>query len=150
MATSTPRCKTFQLSGAVVGQSGAAGTTYSDISIKNKSTKSCYLQGHPTGRFLANKSPIGAGSTYAAQGSTQAKVTLKPGKHAYVRLAVANASNWPSTCKPVRADAVLLTLPKTTAKLSVPLGKVRTNVCENKNDQQLGLSQFLTKRTTAH
>lgn len=102
-------------------QSGAAGTIYQTMALKNTSSKKCTISGYPTA-FLYGADGYALGSAAAARPQpAPATITLEPNESANAVLGYPQAGNFdPGICS-AKSTALKLYLPSATTPLQVPL-----------------------------
>jgi len=95
----TPRCRTSDLAGSIVRTSGAAGTTYDTVALKNSSSVPCELTGFP-GVSLVDASGTQIGQpAMRNSGSTPSSVTINGGSSGYFQVGFPNPGNFsPGKC----------------------------------------------------
>ncbi|MGN8050415.1 DUF4232 domain-containing protein [Curtobacterium sp. 22159] len=92
--------------GEEAGSGGAAGSTYTHLTLENTGTTSCTLQGWPGVSFVGGGTgtQIGAAASQD-RASAHPTVTLAPGQEAVAPLKITNAQDYPSAkCHPVTPD----------------------------------------------
>lgn len=105
----TARCAAGSLRvGEEAGSGGAAGSTYTHLTLENTGSATCTLQGWPGVSFVGNGTgkQIGAAATQD-RSSAHPTVTLAPGQVAVAPLKVTNAQDYPAAkCDPVTPDGL--------------------------------------------
>ena len=124
---SGPRpCATSQLSLALSGASGAAGSTYITLDLRNTSAAACTLTGYPGVSYVAGSSgaQVGAAATRDTS-SPVTTVTVGAGQTARSQLRLVNPYDFdPSTCKIVDISGFRVYPPgQTTAAFVADSGK---------------------------
>ena len=102
-------------------QSGAAGTIYQTMILKNTSDKKCTIGGYPTA-FLYGTEGYALGSAAAARPQpAPTTITLEPNESANTVLGYPQAGNFnPGVCS-AKSTALKLYLPSAVTPLQVPL-----------------------------
>jgi hypothetical protein len=110
------RCAAAALRGSVQASDGAAGTIYTTTGLRNRSDRSCTVEGVPQVRLLGDQGqPLTAPSV--AAGPAGAVVVLRPGAEARFTFSRPNACD-----RAVVGSRVLVTLPHGRGTLVVDLG----------------------------
>lgn len=132
----TPRCFSSSLTPMIGQSSGAAGTTYITLEIRNHSTSSCTLSGTPTalpgnvpkvGPHWISVGPPSSKLTFAGRGGN---VIIRPGKIASVELGISTAGNYsPSTCGPKMVSGVEIIFSPTKSAVYLTYRLPRQAVC---------------------
>lgn len=100
-AAATPLCTTSQLRLTLGAPSGAAGSAYYPLQLRNVGSAACELLGYPGVSFLgADRQQLGPAAERQPSDSTT-KVVLAPGGYAHATLRLVNSHNYPdTTCGP--------------------------------------------------
>lgn len=115
---SVPRCLARQLAFSLGPPSGAAGTSFYALRIRNTSSSACWVSGIPLVRALraTNGAPVGPLARRLTLNGNGTALRLSPGARASAALGVANAGNWPSaSCAPALARALRVSMPGVSA-----------------------------------
>lgn len=124
-------CQVAQLTVAVSGSSGAAGSIYSTYSLTNSSSSTCTLYGYPGMLLLSGSGqalPTNVVRTSQWEGIqiTPATVSLAPGQAAWFNTLTSDVTQATTTCS--QATQVEVTPPTNTAHAVV---QNRMRVCDN-------------------
>jgi hypothetical protein len=125
-ATAVPRCREgLDLRIGLGTSEGAAGSIYQDLTFKNITGHSCYLDGHPGVSYVgANGNQVGPSATRT--GSVK-DVVVKAGHTAYATLRIVQYLNF-SGCSVASVTGLRVYPPGSTAAAYVPMpGKTCTN-----------------------
>ncbi|WP_419994107.1 DUF4232 domain-containing protein [Streptomyces boninensis] len=122
-ATTTPTCRTSQLSAALGGQEAGAGNIYQHLVLTNKSSTACALKGYP-GVSLLDAAGKQLGPTATREAKGYGTVTLAPGATASNTLHTLNRHG---KCLPASAQ-VRVYPPANRASLVIP-GEI--TICGN-------------------
>lgn len=134
-------CKAADLSGALDNSGGgAAGHVYYKLSVKNKTTKSCILDGYPGVSMVvaADKKALGAPADRDSSAPSKGAITLAPGESAAAVLRYTQAANY-QNCQQVFADAVMVYPPSATDTLLIPQN---LTACSNADIKLLTIGAF--------
>ncbi len=104
-----PHCDAGQLALSIGAPSGAAGTSYYPLRVRNTATVACAIWGIPLVRAWATPTgaPVGPVARRLSLPGYGAMMRLAPGASASVALGVGNVGNWPATrCSPATARAL--------------------------------------------
>lgn len=106
-APAVTTCTSSNLSAAIVsGSGGAAGSTYVNLSLTNKGSSTCTLQGWPGVSLVGSGNGTQLGKAAKLdRSSAHATVSLKAGASAQAQLQIVQADNYErSQCKPAKGD----------------------------------------------
>lgn len=118
--TALSACGTAALSASLGQPSGAAGTTYYFLLVKNVSTHACTVYGYPGVSLVESASGAQVGRSATRVTAQEQTVTLEPGASARAILGVAVAQNYPtSTCQPTKVGGLLVYPPNQSSALYV-------------------------------
>ena len=131
-------CTSAGLAGAVGHGSGAAGTSYYQLELRNTSPGTCYEQGF-AGVSLIDSSGRQIGAPADEVSAAEPKVVLSPGQTAYAALAVAEAGNYPSSCEMKPSVELRVYPPNQRASLTIAF---RSQGCANSADKLLHIQPF--------
>ncbi|HEU5033200.1 MAG TPA: DUF4232 domain-containing protein [Mycobacteriales bacterium] len=126
--SSTPTCRTGDLSVRLGPAEGAAGSVYAPLVFTNTGTARCRLSGYPGVSYVApgNGHQVGAAATRSAQHPAQA-VVLAPGGHAAAVVQMVNVMNYPDRrCRPTATSGLRVYPPGNTAATYVAFGRDRS------------------------
>jgi hypothetical protein len=113
-------CSTDALAASLAEPSGAAGTTYYQLRLKNVSTHSCTVYGYPGVSLVKSATGPQIGRSATRQPGTETTLTLQPGQFAEATLGIEVAQNYSaSTCQPTKAGGVLVYPPNQRAALFI-------------------------------
>ncbi|HET9123582.1 MAG TPA: DUF4232 domain-containing protein [Solirubrobacteraceae bacterium] len=131
-------CTSSDLAGTVGHGSAAAGTAYYQLELRNTSAGTCYEQGYAgVSQLGLGGHQIGAAADEVA--AAEPRVVLAPGQIAYATLAVADAGNYPSSCRPGPSPQLRVYPPNQTTSLTIAL---RSEGCANRADKLLQIKPF--------
>jgi Protein of unknown function (DUF4232) len=118
-ATSAPRCREgLDLRIGLGTSEGAAGSVYQDLTFRNISGRSCYLDGHPGVSWVGSHGTrVGPAATRT--GSVK-EVVLKAGSTAYATLRIVNYRNF-SPCTKAAVAGLRVYPPGSTAAAFVAM-----------------------------
>ncbi|RAN76058.1 hypothetical protein B5P43_23965 [Bacillus sp. SRB_336] len=124
MATGASRalCTAASLKGAVDDTGGgAAGHIYMKLTLTNKSSSTCILNGYPGVSLVkaGTTNALGAPADRDASAPSKGPITLAPGKGATAVLAYTQAGNYPG-CSRVQADGIMVYPPSAYDELVIP------------------------------
>jgi hypothetical protein len=115
-----PRCRTADLSGALGGSNGAAGTIYRWLTLTNRSSATCHLHGYPGVSLVdASGNQLGEPAT-ENRGVAPATVLLHGGGKAYAAIGFPNPGNFPPGKCSAKATNLRVYPPGDTRSLLVP------------------------------
>ncbi|HEX3828617.1 MAG TPA: DUF4232 domain-containing protein [Sporichthyaceae bacterium] len=125
-ATSVPRCREgLDLRIGLGNSEGAAGSIYQDLTFKNITGHSCYLDGHPGVSYVGSTGNQ-VGSSATRTGSVK-DVVVKAGHTAYATLRIVQYLNFPN-CTVATVDGLRVYAPGSTAAAFVAMsGKTCSN-----------------------
>lgn len=131
-------CTSSDLAGTVGHGSAAAGTAYYQLALRNTSADTCYEQGYAgVSQLGLGGHRIGAAADEVS--AAEPRVVLAPGQTAYATLAIADAGNYPSSCRPGPSPQLRVYPPNQTASLTIAL---RSEGCANRADKLLHIKPF--------
>ena len=101
--------------------SGAAGTIYQPLEVKNTSKKSCKVSGYPT-VFLYGSNGYALGNAAAQTPQpAPAAIILGPGEMAHTTVGFPQAGNFdPGICSSSKSTSIRIFMPGATASLEMP------------------------------
>lgn len=112
-ATGAAACTTSALATTLGASSGAAGTIYWTLIVRNRSRRPCRLAGIPSVqpvRSATSRVAVGPPATVAPMPGRGRTMTLRPNARASVVLGLGQTANYPtSRCRPMRAEAFVVT-----------------------------------------
>lgn len=102
--------------------SGAAGTIYQNMDIKNTGSNSCTVAGYPTAFLYGSDGyALGNGAAASPQPAPES-ITLASGETAHTTLGFPQAGNFdPGICSNNKSTTLKLYMPGATTSLDVPL-----------------------------
>ncbi|WP_113716735.1 DUF4232 domain-containing protein [Arthrobacter dokdonensis] len=115
-------CTAASLKGSVDDTGGgAAGHIYMKLTLTNKSSSTCILNGYPGVSLVkaGTTKAIGAPADRDATAPSKGPITLTPGKGATAVLAYTQAGNYPQ-CTRVQADDIMVYPPSAYDELVIP------------------------------
>lgn len=129
-----PDCAPAALSVTTGASNGAAGTVYTTLVLRNRSSKACRLSGTPaaqpvlrTGTTVTSAGPLAKPIAFPSRGGS---VVIRPGARASVILGVTEAGNYPkASCRPTDANAVVVTFRHLASRTRVTFVLPPTRVC---------------------
>jgi len=116
-------CTAADLTGAVAGTSGAAGTIEVTLTLRNTSSSPCLLEGYPGAQMLAASgaqlpTTVVRGGGYSFTAFAPGPVTLAPGAVAYVNVGYSDVPSGGETSCPASTQ-LLVTPPNAYDHLTV-------------------------------
>jgi hypothetical protein len=133
-AASVPRCREgVDLRIGLGAGDGAAGSVYRDLTFRNVSGHSCYLDGHPGVSFVGTHgNQVGPSATRT--GSVK-DVVVQAGHTAYATLRIVNYQNYEPACTKATVDGLRVYPPDSTAAAFVSMPGT---TCSNKQILSIG------------
>lgn len=132
--TGPPQCATSQLTATFGNASGAAGTTYYQLTLTNAGAGACVIQGYPGVSFVAGSDQHQVGAAASRAPGTTPAVTLQAGQAASATVGIGDAANYPSSCQQTPVTGLRVYPPDQTASLLVSHDD---NACANSADATL-------------
>lgn len=115
-------CKSAELSLAVQGGEGAAGTVYRKLVFTNTSKRTCTMQGFPGVSYVAGADGHQVGPAAYRDGAKGAAVTVAPGGSAVAPVGFVNVRNYDAAvCKPTPVRGLRVYPPQETASMFVAM-----------------------------
>jgi hypothetical protein len=112
-------CTASRLSASLGSPSGAAGTTYYQLALTNKSSSACVEEGYPGVSFVAGSDGHQVGAPAMRVPSATPAIPLSPGASAYALLGVGEAVNF-ANCQPTPVLGLRVYPPDSLTALYVP------------------------------
>jgi hypothetical protein len=138
-SASVNQCFTRQLSGSLKDGSGAAGSTYYNLTLKNISKHTCKIGGF-AGVSYRNAKGQEVGAAATREGSAHGFVTLQPGQSAKAQFREVDPLDWPaSTCHLEKTTGLRVYPPNQRVRLVI---KQKGEACSNTSLTQLTIEAF--------
>lgn len=120
--TAAPRCATGQLAVKLSGPSGTAGSSYYTMSLTNRSSHPCVLEGYSSVRFGKSPAGPGVGSSGSRQPGAVGAITLAGTRSAFEVVRVVNAADLPEpACPPASVGGLAVNPPGQPTATWLPL-----------------------------
>ncbi|HEX7739539.1 MAG TPA: DUF4232 domain-containing protein [Marmoricola sp.] len=123
VASSGPQaCSTAALNGSMSALSGAAGSMYFKVLLRNTGSATCTIDGFGGLSFVdADGHQIGAAAVRDTTAGRATVVTLDPGDSAASQVQLGEAANYPkASCAPTQSVALKVYPPNQTQSLQIP------------------------------
>lgn len=131
-------CATNELSLAILGQQGAAGSLIYALGFTNAGDAACTLHGFPGVSLVGHDDGTQLGRAATREGDDTPVVTVPPGGTAEAALRVSRAENFaPAACDLMAADGLRIYPPNQTTAAYLPLEGV--SACANPGAELLSV-----------
>lgn len=118
-------CATGDLTIAIAGEQGAAGSLIYNLGFNNAAENACTLTGFPGVSLVGEGTGTQLGAPAIREGANGATVTLNPGETGYASLRVSRAENLaPDACDLVVANGLRIYPPNQTTAAYAPVTEV--------------------------